>query len=128
MEINARVGLDANFDERRGAGRRACARPAPDGGRLCTDRRPGGRALICAAGDPPVRQRALPQSTGQEAPEGADKLFVTPSGLDVEGGLPALADETARNAAAFTDKRVSAADLFRAANELKIAYIRAGYS
>ncbi|WP_174802872.1 ShlB/FhaC/HecB family hemolysin secretion/activation protein [Martelella limonii] len=80
---------------------------------------------------PVIRQPSgglvLPQSTGQEAPEGADQLFVTPSGLDIEGGLPALAGETARIEAEFADKRVSAADLFRAANELELAYIRAGY-
>ncbi|MET3602067.1 ShlB/FhaC/HecB family hemolysin secretion/activation protein [Martelella mangrovi] len=69
----------------------------------------------------------LPQLAGQEAPEGADQLFVTPSGLDIEGGFPALAGETARIEAEFADKRVSAADLFQAANELELAYIRAGY-
>ncbi|WP_082074656.1 ShlB/FhaC/HecB family hemolysin secretion/activation protein [Martelella endophytica] len=80
---------------------------------------------------PVIRQQGgaltLPKVVGQEAPEGADQLFVTPSGLDIEGGLPALAGETERIEAEFTDKRVSAADLFRAANELELAYIRAGY-
>ncbi|TPW27675.1 ShlB/FhaC/HecB family hemolysin secretion/activation protein [Martelella alba] len=69
----------------------------------------------------------LPASNGIEAPAGAEDLYVTPSGLDIEGGLPALAAETAEIEAQFTDKRVSAADLFAAANALEAAYARAGY-
>jgi len=74
-----------------------------------------GRGLFVAAG------------TGQKAPEGAEALFVTPSGLVVEGGLPELAGETASIEARLKGKRVSAADLFAAAADLEAAYARAGY-
>lgn len=65
--------------------------------------------------------------TGQKAPQGAEKLFVTPSGLVVEGGRDDLAEQTAAIAARLTGKRVSAADLFKAAADLEAAYARAGY-
>nr|WP_272211533.1 ShlB/FhaC/HecB family hemolysin secretion/activation protein [Marinicella sp. W31]MDC2877429.1 ShlB/FhaC/HecB family hemolysin secretion/activation protein [Marinicella sp. W31] len=45
----------------------------------------------------------------------------------MSGGLPALADETAAIEARFKNKKVSAADLFAAANALEAAYVQAGY-
>ncbi|WP_288431026.1 ShlB/FhaC/HecB family hemolysin secretion/activation protein [uncultured Agrobacterium sp.] len=70
---------------------------------------------------------ALPASTGVDAPKGAEKLGVTPSGLVVEGGLPALSKETASVEATLKNKRVTGADLFAAARALEEAYARAGY-
>ena len=70
---------------------------------------------------------ALPVTAGLTAPAGADKLRVTPSGLEVEGGLPGLAPETTEIEARLKDKRVTGADLFAAARDLEAAYARAGY-
>ncbi|TYC59803.1 ShlB/FhaC/HecB family hemolysin secretion/activation protein [Rhodobacterales bacterium] len=69
----------------------------------------------------------LPQVSGPEAPAGADSLHVTPSGLEVSGGFDELESETKTIEAGFAGKRVSAADLFKAADELEAAYARAGY-
>lgn len=76
----------------------------------------------------PVRQGlSLPATTGLDAPAGAEKLEVTPSGLTVEGGLAELSSETARIEARLKNRRVTAADLFAAARDLEAAYVRAGY-
>jgi hemolysin activation/secretion protein len=69
---------------------------------------------------------ALPGG-GADAPDGADQLFVTLSGLIVEGGMEALASETAAIEKRLKGKRASAADLFAAAADLEAAYAQAGY-
>lgn len=66
-------------------------------------------------------------SAGAAAPAGADALFVTPSGLVVEGGLAALKAQTGAIGAKLAGRRVTAADLFKVAAELEAAYGRAGY-
>jgi hemolysin activation/secretion protein len=76
----------------------------------------------------PVRQGlTLPATTGLDAPAGAEKLEVTPSGLIVTGGLDSMSSETAAIEARLKNRRVSAADLFAAARDLEAAYVRAGY-
>lgn len=70
---------------------------------------------------------SLPVTTGLNAPKGADKLRVTPSGLSVEGGLPALEGQTTAIEASLKGKRVTGADLFAAARQLEEAYAKAGY-
>ncbi|WP_185969730.1 ShlB/FhaC/HecB family hemolysin secretion/activation protein [Rhizobium straminoryzae] len=70
---------------------------------------------------------SLDGSTGQDAPQGAEKLTVTPSGLVVEGGRPELAAETAAVEAWLKDRQVTGADLFAAARKLEEAYAKAGY-
>lgn len=80
----------------------------------------------------PVQQHVgggimLPATAGLTAPAGAEKLFVTPAGLQVEGGFPTLANATARIETRIKGRRVSAAYLFAAAQELETAYINAGY-
>lgn len=69
----------------------------------------------------------LPATSGQAAPAGAEKLTVQLAGVTVEGGLPALAFETAKLKASLTGRTVTAADLFTAAGELERAYAAAGY-
>ncbi|WP_413208174.1 ShlB/FhaC/HecB family hemolysin secretion/activation protein [Rhodospirillum sp. A1_3_36] len=69
----------------------------------------------------------LSAPSGLKAPEGAEALTVTPSGMVVEGGLPDIADETAAIAARLTNKTVSGADLFAAARDLETAAIQAGH-
>ncbi|MCF8483108.1 MAG: hypothetical protein K9H25_22005 [Rhodospirillum sp.] len=69
----------------------------------------------------------LSAPSGLQAPEGADGLTVTPSGMSVEGGLSALAGETAAIAARLTHQTVSGADLFAAARDLETAYVQAGH-
>lgn len=70
---------------------------------------------------------SLPETTGLDAPKGAEKLRVTPSGLDVAGGKPELAKETVAVETALKGKRVTGAELFAAARKLEEAYARAGY-
>ncbi|MBP2551845.1 hemolysin activation/secretion protein [Neorhizobium galegae] len=66
-------------------------------------------------------------SNGLETPPGAEQLFVTPAGLEVEGGLPAMAATTREIEARLRGHRVSGADLFAAARDLERAYAEAGY-
>lgn len=61
------------------------------------------------------------------APQGAEALHITPSGLIVSGGIPAMEEETARIRASIKGKRITAAALFDAANRLEAAYAKAGY-
>lgn len=70
---------------------------------------------------------SLPSTGGLQTPAGAEALTVTPGGLEVEGGLPALADATAAISARIAGRTVSAAELFAAARDLEAAYARAGY-
>ncbi|WP_208975464.1 ShlB/FhaC/HecB family hemolysin secretion/activation protein [Pannonibacter phragmitetus] len=81
---------------------------------------------------PPVVRPAeggvsLSGSTGADAPAGAEKLSVTPSGLIVDGGWPEFAGETAAIEATLKGQKVTGADLFAAARRLEEAYTRAGY-
>lgn len=69
---------------------------------------------------------SLEGSTGQDAPKGAEKLRVTPSGLIVEGGKPELAAQTEQLNASLKGKRVTGADLFAAARQLEEIYAKAG--
>ncbi|RCW20641.1 hemolysin activation/secretion protein [Ciceribacter lividus] len=70
---------------------------------------------------------ALPGSTGVEAPAGAERLHVTPSGLVVDGSLPGMETDTAAVEGTIAGKTVTGADLFKAASDLEAAYVRAGY-
>jgi hemolysin activation/secretion protein len=81
---------------------------------------------------PPVIQRVggglnLPATTSLNAPAGAEKLHVTPSGLVVQGQLPGVEAETAKVEASLKGKRVTGAELFAAARALEAAYAQAGY-
>ena len=69
----------------------------------------------------------LMASIAREAPEGAELLSVTPSDLEVEGGLASMQDATSKIAASIKGKRVTGGDLFAKAHELEVAYARAGY-
>jgi hemolysin activation/secretion protein len=67
---------------------------------------------------------------GLEAPGGADKLFVTLSGVTVEGGFEARSETVAAATQALEARlkgKVSGAEIFAAARELEAAYARAGY-
>lgn len=70
---------------------------------------------------------SLEGSIAQEAPKGAEKLRVTPSGLSVQGARPELAAETARVEASLKGKQVTGADLFAAARQLEEIYAKAGF-
>ncbi|OMP68894.1 ShlB/FhaC/HecB family hemolysin secretion/activation protein, partial [Agrobacterium tumefaciens] len=69
----------------------------------------------------------LPASSGPDAPKGAERLHVTPSGLAVEGGLPELGAKMTAVEASLKGKRGTGADLFAAARQLEEAYSKAGY-
>lgn len=70
---------------------------------------------------------AFPLAEGIAAPDGAENLQIKISGVIVEGGLPEMADKTRDITARITGKRVTAADLFKVASELEVAYSKAGY-
>ena len=61
---------------------------------------------------PPVQggEIVIPESTGPEAPAGAEQLFVDIAGVEVEGGFPALREQEQAVASEIAGKRVSAAD------------------
>lgn len=73
------------------------------------------------AGPPPVGGSAV------QAPDGADRLFVTLAEVDVANGLPALAAAEAALRARLIGKRIAVAEAFAAAHDLETAYARAGY-
>jgi hemolysin activation/secretion protein len=64
---------------------------------------------------------------GVEAPPGADKLYVTPAGVELDGGFPAFAADFAEVRATLVGHRISGADIYAAARKLETAYARAGY-
>jgi hemolysin activation/secretion protein len=70
----------------------------------------------------------IPEGAGQAAPAGAEKLDVLIGGVQIEGGLPALAEASAKIEAELTGKRITAAGLFEAANRLQAAYLAEGYA
>jgi hemolysin activation/secretion protein len=70
---------------------------------------------------------SLGATPGLDTPPGAERLFVTLSGVDVEGGFPALSGEVEAVRAKLVGKRVSGADIFAAARALEAAYAKAGY-
>ena len=69
----------------------------------------------------------IPEGAGPVAPDGAEALQVQIAGVGVEGGLAALAGETARVVAKLSGKTVTAAELFKAAADLQAAYADKGY-
>ena len=77
-------------------------------------------------GSGPVSALVFPGTPGLGAPEGSDQLFVTLTGVVIEGGRPELAEEEAAARAALTG-RVSVADIFSKARDLEAAYNNAGY-
>lgn len=76
----------------------------------------------------PGRAVVIPAGTGPMAPAGAEQLTVRIGGVSVEGGLPALAEDTARIGAELGGKTVTAAELFAVASRLQAAYAAKGYA
>lgn len=70
---------------------------------------------------------SLPATTGLDTPAGAERLFVTLDGIDVENGFPELAAAGKEVEARLKGRKVSGSDLFAAARDLEAAYARAGY-
>lgn len=64
---------------------------------------------------------------GLGAPEGAESLTVTLSGVTIEGGKSDLAAQTEEIRAALSGRRVSVAEIFSKARDLEAAYTNAGY-
>ncbi|WP_254444419.1 MULTISPECIES: ShlB/FhaC/HecB family hemolysin secretion/activation protein [unclassified Ruegeria] len=64
---------------------------------------------------------------GAPIPEGADRLFVTVGGVDIQGALPQMAEANAAFAERLTGKRVAVSEIFAATNRLETAYTNAGY-
>ena len=69
----------------------------------------------------------LAASAARDVPEGAERLTVTPSDLEVEGGFASMHEATSKIADSIKGKRVTGAELFAKAHELEVAYARAGY-
>jgi hemolysin activation/secretion protein len=80
---------------------------------------------------PPLESPAggLTVSAPQElaTPAGAEALFVTLSGVTVEGGFEALQGAAAALQTRLSQRRISGAEIFAAARELEAAYASAGY-
>ena len=64
---------------------------------------------------------------GLDTPPGAEKLFVTLRGVEIESGFPGLAGDAEAIRARLMGRRVSGADIFAAARDLEAAYAKAGY-
>lgn len=69
----------------------------------------------------------IPESAGQAAPKGAEKLRVRVGGVAIEGGLAVLSAEEQTLRTQLSGKTVTAAELFAAANRLEQAYAARGY-
>ena len=81
---------------------------------------------------PPLEKKAdgiaVPEPPAIQTPAGAAVLFVTLSGVQVEGGFPEMAAAArAIEARLVTGKPVSGTQIFAAAAELEAAYAKAGY-
>ncbi len=75
----------------------------------------------------PAAGAALAPVEAAPAPEGADRLFVTLSGVDVEDAFAGM-DEAGRAVAArLVGRRVSGAEIFAASSALEAAYAKAGF-
>jgi hemolysin activation/secretion protein len=70
---------------------------------------------------------ALNGGGGLATPNGAEKLSVRLSGVQVKGSLPALAAAVAEIQQRLVGRAVSGAEIFAAARDLEAAYAKAGY-
>ncbi|MEQ6250660.1 ShlB/FhaC/HecB family hemolysin secretion/activation protein [Sulfitobacter sp. HNIBRBA3233] len=66
-------------------------------------------------------------ATGTQAPPGAERIGVTLSGVNLQGGLPQMADANAKLEARLTGRRVPVSELFNAVAALEEDYANAGY-
>jgi outer membrane immunogenic protein len=80
-----------------------------------------------SAKPPPARtlSTAVSRRRGLEAPPGADKKFVTVRAVAIAGAFPELAEENAAFARQVEGRRLSLAEIYRAAGELQAAYSKA---
>ncbi|WP_337271433.1 ShlB/FhaC/HecB family hemolysin secretion/activation protein [Oryzifoliimicrobium ureilyticus] len=69
----------------------------------------------------------LPATQGLNAPAGAEKLFVTPSGVEIDGAFPELRELNANVEQRLMRRKISGAEIFAAARDLEQAYANAGY-
>lgn len=69
----------------------------------------------------------IPDSAGLEAPAEMAGLKVVVGGVQVEGGLPELAEAERALQASLTGREVTAAEIFAAARALEADYARQGY-
>ncbi|KIN63344.1 Polypeptide-transport-associated domain-containing protein [Sulfitobacter noctilucicola] len=66
-------------------------------------------------------------ATGSQAPAGAEKIGITLSDVNLQGGLPQMAEANARLSEKLTNGRVAVSDLFNEVAALEEAYANAGY-
>lgn len=64
---------------------------------------------------------------GAPVPEGADQLFVTVGGVEIEDALPQMAAANDAFIARLTGRRVAVSEIFAATNQLESAYTNAGF-
>lgn len=64
---------------------------------------------------------------GLAAPDVADRLSVAISGVDIEGGLPEMAQSGQETSARLTNGRIPVSEIFAAAQDLEAAYAEAGF-
>lgn len=70
----------------------------------------------------------IPEPTSAEAPQGAEALTVRVGDVSVEGGLPALAEQTAAITSPLKGQALTGSDIYGAARALERAYAQAGYA
>ncbi len=64
---------------------------------------------------------------GTKPPAGAEKLLINLSGVNLDGGLPQMAEINAATQARLSGKTITVAEIFNAASDLETAYAQAGY-
>lgn len=75
----------------------------------------------------PVQALVFPGTPGLGAPEGAESLNVSLSGVEISGGKPNLAATEEEIRSSLAGRRVTLAEIFTRARDLEAAYNQAGY-
>ena len=83
------------------------------------------QTLIPAAPTPPPP--AIAEPSGLAPPAGSAALKVRLRAIDVDGGFPELADETAAIVAHYVGRSITLAELYAAASAIEAAHVRHGF-
>ncbi|MCX7561218.1 ShlB/FhaC/HecB family hemolysin secretion/activation protein [Sulfitobacter sp. F26204] len=64
---------------------------------------------------------------GTKAPAGSEKLLINLKDVDLDGGLPQMAEINAATRARLSGKTITVAEIFNATSDLETAYTQAGF-
>ena len=64
---------------------------------------------------------------GTKPPEGSEKLLINLRGVNLDGGLPQMAEVNAATQARLSGKTITVAEIFNATSDLETAYTQAGF-